>query len=127
MSLTAEPQIRRLWYLGSPYSKYPGGVDEAFELVCRKAGDLMVKGYAIFCPIAHSHPIEKLSNTAKPHDFWLGQDMAFLDVCFGMFVYKMPSWEVSFGLNWEIDWMKRNGKPVEYIEWTAQIPKSLSA
>ncbi len=97
MSLTSAPQPRPVWYLGSPYSKYPGGREEAFRLVCKKAGDLMRQGHAIFCPIAHSHPIEMESGTEATHDFWLGQDVAFLAICEGMFVYKMPSWERASG------------------------------
>jgi hypothetical protein len=113
MALSAAPRVRPLWYLGSPYSKYPGGLEEAFRLVCIKASKLMLEGYAIFCPIAHSHPIE----TPSTHDFWLGQDVAFLAVSEGMFVYQMPGWEESFGLNWEIQYMEGLGKEIRYLPW----------
>lgn len=117
MSLAGKPLPRPIWYLGSPYSKYPQGRQEAFRIVCRKAGELMRQGYAIFCPIAHSHPIEMEAGTPADHDFWLGQDVAFLAVCEGMFVYQMPSWEESFGLQWEIEHMKSLGKEIRFLPW----------
>lgn len=118
--LKAEPIIRPLWYLASPYSMYPGGQDAAFKLACRMAAKKMKEGFAIFCPIAHSHPVELYGDTDPSHDFWLGQDIAFLNVCEGMFRYKLPSWENSFGVNWEADWMRAHGKPVVDIEWEGE-------
>jgi hypothetical protein len=120
MTLTAAPVARPIWYLGSPYSRYPGGREAAFKIVAKKAGELMRAGYAIFCPIAHSHPIELEAATESTHDFWLGQDIAFLAVCEGMFVYQMPSWEISFGLGWEIEHMKQLGKPIFYLPWEGE-------
>ena len=53
-------------YLASPYSvTWPVSKqsavtirDRRYRKVCRKAAQLMKEGKLIFCPIAHSHPIE---------------------------------------------------------------------
>lgn len=117
MTLTTEPLPRDLWYMASTYTAYPGPREEAFKLACKKAGELMVQGYVIFCPIAHSHPIEIEAHTPGTHDFWLGQDVTFLNLATGMFFYKLPGWEKSFGCNWEAAWMKAHDKPVIDIPW----------
>ena len=46
--------------------------------------------------------------------------IAFLAVCEGMFVYQMPGWEESFGLNWEITHMKALGKPIVYLPFEGE-------
>lgn len=108
--------MSNLVYLASPYSKYPQGRIAAFEKVCKKAAELMLEGFNIFCPIAHSHPIELIGmTTMKSGDFWLKQDFAVLGVCSKMFVYKMEGWEESDGVTREIAFAKEHGIPVEYL------------
>ena len=105
-------------YLASPYS-HPDPVvrENRFKQVCQKAGELMMKGYLVFCPIAHSHPISEYGDVdATSHDFWLTQDFAWLDVCDFLYVYKMDGWENSFGVNEEIKYANSKGIPVFYVE-----------
>jgi hypothetical protein len=107
-----------LVYLASPYSKYPGGRKKAFKLVCKKAAELMVQGEHIFCPIAHSHPIEVegMGGHQQDGDFWLDQDFAVLSACSKMFVYRMAGWEDSEGVARELAFAKQHKIPVEYID-----------
>lgn len=109
-----------LIYLASPYSKYPGGRTAAYKEACRMAGLLMHQGYKVFCPIAHSHSIEMEAFPDNPQngDWWLEQDFAVLKQCGGLFVYKMPGWEDSYGVQKEIEFAKIHGIPVEYLEST---------
>ena len=103
-------------YLASPYTKYPRGREEAFELVCNKAAELMLKGEKIFCPIAHSHPIEDLGMVDKQSgDFWLEQDFAIMSHANKLKVYTMEGWDSSVGVLREIDFAKKHGIPIEYI------------
>jgi len=107
-----------LWYLASPYSKYPEGMEAAFIEVSKQAAFLKNEaGIDTFVPIAHSHPVAKYGKMdAVDHDLWLAWDKKFIDRCDGMIVCKMPSWENSFGVNWEIDQFKAQGKPIIYME-----------
>lgn len=108
----------KLVYLASPYSKYPYGTLRAFEEVCTKAAQLMKEGHNIFCPIAHSHPIETIGMTEKgTHDFWLKQDFAVLEKCEALFVYMMPGWQESYGVNKEIELAQKNNIPITYLEY----------
>lgn len=107
-----------LVYLASPYSKFPYGREEAFKQVCKKAAKLMEEGLSIFCPIAHSHPIEKEGmNDTKDGDWWLRQDLAVLKHCDKLLVYKMPGWDTSYGVNEEVNFAKKNNIKVEFLEY----------
>lgn len=109
--------MTKLVYLASPYSKYPGGRAEAFQLACQKAAEVMSMGYAVFCPIAHSHSIEEvgMGGEIMDGDWWLHQDFAVLDKCDELWVYMMPGWEVSYGVGKEIERAKRLGIIIEYL------------
>lgn len=109
-----------LIYLASPYSKFPGGRERAFHLVCKKAAELMLEGYNVFCPIAHSHPIEVHGNIHPDdanHSFWLKQEFAVLEKCSEVFVYMMPSWKESYGVNEEIKLADKLGIPIRYLTY----------
>lgn len=112
--------MSELIYLASPYSVGGAGKNKRtrrFKAVCKKAAELMQQGHAVFCPIAHSHPIEVYGmNIIEGHDFWLKQDFAVLERCTKLVVYKMPGWDKSFGIGEEIKFAERRGIPVEYID-----------
>jgi len=108
-----------LTYLASPYSSGGAGLLERqrrFEKVCKIAAALMRKGENIFCPIAHSHPIEIYGmTTVEGHDFWLKQDFAVLAKCTKMVVVKMATWEQSVGIARELALAKHIGIPIAYV------------
>jgi hypothetical protein len=106
-----------LTYLASPYSAPTAKQrKQRFKQVCRKAAALMLNGEEIFCPIAHSHPIEvEGMDEIKDGEFWLKQDFAVLEHCKHMYVYCMPGWEQSKGIKREIEFAEMKNIPVTYI------------
>lgn len=110
-----------LTYLASPYSKYPHGTHKAWVEVCAKAAQLMEAGENVFCPIAHTHPIEwyGMYGMAGRHDgdWWLQQDFAVLAHCSKLVVYKMPGWDESYGVQKEIEFANKNNIPVSFLEY----------
>ncbi|WP_207479537.1 DUF1937 family protein [Arenibaculum pallidiluteum] len=82
------------WYVGSPYSKYPAGLDEAFRAICRVTGRLLTAGAPVFSPIAHSHPISVLAGIDPlSHEFWLPADAPLMAAAKGLIVVRMATWE----------------------------------
>ncbi len=108
----------KLYYLASPYSKYPDGLKAAFKDVSAIAARLVSEGYKVFSPIAHSHPIAVYGKLdALSYEIFLGLDVAFLKRCDGFLVAKMAGWDVSYGVKWEMDWWKANkDSEVLYVE-----------
>ena len=112
-------------YLASPYTSYDFDYgkalqikEERFQKVCKKAADLMKEGYIVFCPIAHSHPIDPCGDRLpQTTSFWMEQDLPILSYVDELWVYKLPGWEESKGVREEIRFAMNNKKPVKWIEY----------
>lgn len=108
--------ITDLEYLACPYNDDSVFVRvERFEAVNRAAAELLKQGRFIFSPISHTHPIA-CYGLPKGFDFWEPYDRQFLDICKGLIVLCLPGWKESSGVQWEIEYMKKLGRPVEYLE-----------
>jgi Domain of unknown function (DUF1937) len=105
------------WYIGGPYSKYPDGLDAAFDEVCRIAGWFAQAGFPVYSPIAHCHPIAKASGL-NPHDhkIWLPFCEPVMTGSKGLIVAKMATWDESFGLQQEIVYFNSARKPIRYLD-----------
>ena len=102
-------------YLASPYSHPDPAVREArFEAVCRVAARLIKRGYIVFSPIAHSHPMVRYG---LPDDwkFWSQQDRRFLEACDELWVLTLDGWQQSIGIQAEVAIARELGKPVRWI------------
>jgi nucleoside 2-deoxyribosyltransferase len=103
-------------YLACPYShKDPKVRKDRFERVNALAAKLMAKGFLVFSPISHTHPIAEAGDLPKGWEYWKNYDESFLDWCDEVFVYKLEGWTVSTGVMAEIEIAKQLGKPITYI------------
>lgn len=106
----------QLVYLGSPYTKYPTGIENAFVDIARITAKFVVEGVNVYSPICHTHPIAVYGNVdPKDHSIWLPFDEAMMNVCEALVVAKMESWSHSYGLAKEIDIFQKASKPVYYL------------
>jgi hypothetical protein len=103
-------------YLASPYSHADEEVRLArFHQVCIVAAELIKQDYVVFCPIAHSHPIEVHGGVGGGWDVWIKQDIPIMERCDELHVACMPGWEESIGVQAEIEWWEKNRfTPVVY-------------
>jgi nucleoside 2-deoxyribosyltransferase len=102
-------------YLASPYSHPDPAVQEQrFLAVCEAAAKLMVRGYVIFSPVAHSHPIAQFG-LPKDWNYWAEFDRDFLSHCDSMIVLMLPGWRESVGVRAEIAIMTKMKKTIAYI------------
>jgi hypothetical protein len=103
-------------YLGSPYSKYPLGLDAAFEEICRIAGRFAKAGIPVYSPIAHTHPIAKYSGIDPyNHAIWLPFDEPMIEGAKALVIVCMESWEISYGIEEERKTFLRLNKPIHYF------------
>jgi len=111
------------WFLGSPYSKYPGGIDAAFDAVVQARGKLVRAGVTAFSPIIHSHPVAKACGI-DPHDhsIWLPSERPMLDAACGLIVAMLDGWPNSVGLGEEIRLFRIAGKPIVYWDPELAVP-----
>ncbi|GAC1583199.1 MAG: hypothetical protein NVS3B5_17710 [Sphingomicrobium sp.] len=105
------------WYLATPYSKYPLGIEAAFEEACRQTALLVRAKVPVFSPIAHTHPIAAVGRMDPlDHTIWLPCDRPMMDAARGLIMCKMASWEQSYGMRVERETFEAAGKPVIWME-----------
>lgn len=103
----------KYWYLATPYTKYPLGVEEAFRESCRQAALLLQKNVMVFCPIAHSHPIALHGNMdTLDLVLWLTADRPLMEGAHGLIVCMLPTWEISSGIKAEMEYFSQAHKPI---------------
>ena len=115
------------YYLASPYSKFPGGIDAAFEEVCREAALLVRAGVPVYSPIAHTHPVA-IHGDIDPfdHNIWLEADRTFMEAAKGMILCRMEGWETSYGIGKELEYFQAAGKPVIHMT-PGLVPEELTS
>jgi len=106
------------FYLATPYTKYPLGIQAAFEDACMVAAWFMDEGLPVFCPIAHTHPIAAYStHNALDSDFWVKLDHPLLaGAKRGLIIVKMRGWGESSGIKAEKEFFEKAGWPIHYVE-----------
>lgn len=103
-------------YLASPYTHPDPAVRiRRFEEVCLIASRLMATGEAIFCPIAHSHPIDVAEGLPQTTGFWMSQDIPILRHAAKVKVLMLDGWDASKGIAAELKVAASLGIPIEYI------------
>lgn len=110
-------ESNRLWYMATPYTNFEGGLDLAFRDAAKHAARLLQKGFGVYSPIVHSHPIAMFGGIdPTDHALWMAVDKPFMEKCDGLIVCTLPGWSKSKGMRFEIDWFAKEGKPVRYYD-----------
>ena len=113
-----------LYYLATPYSRYPRGIEGAYQMACRQAAVLLKAGIAAYSPIAHTHSIARYGNIDPfDHSIWMPFDTPFMKVCDALIVVKAEGWDDSIGVEMEIDAFEEAGKPIHYMELNTVPPE----
>ena len=101
------------WFMSSPYSLYPDGLEAAFEVAARARGVLVQAGIKVFSPIVHCHPVARLCSL-DPVDYkiWMPDNEPFMQTAFGLIELRAENWENSLGMRDERDWFKSNNRPL---------------
>ena len=106
------------WYLGTAYTKYPGGLDAAHSVACRAVGRLWNQGVPCMSPIAATHvPGILVGPDLKDPLFWQTVDAPFVRAAMGLLVLHMDGWHKSDGLAGEIEAFTEAGKPIVGLSW----------
>ena len=109
-------------YLASPYSHDDPNVrTQRFDDVCFMASLLMKRGFKVFSPIAHSHPIAVPWGLPDDIEFWKDFDFWFIDRCDEFWVLMIDGWDESKGIEKEIDFAEAIEKPIKYVDMEGRI------
>lgn len=104
-------------YLASPYTHTEEKVMIfRYEEACKAAAALLNKGYLVFSPIAHSHPIAQVHNLPRDYDFWQNFSTSFLlHWAEAVVVLLLPGLPDSKGVSAEVSTARRASLPVYYL------------
>jgi len=115
-----------LWYFAHPYTckdaegyYVQAGEDANFAICCIRSGELLERGYNIYSPIAHTHPIHKASPTflaRREHDMWYRLDNEFIAKTDWAGIILAPGWDESKGCIAECGQFVLRGLPVKHYE-----------
>ena len=107
----------KLWYLATPYTNYPDGIESAWEEACRITARLILANIPVYSPIAHTHPVA-IHGGIDPldHEIWLPADEPMMHAATGLMVAMMTGWDQSYGIGVEIEAFTSAGKPVVYLD-----------
>lgn len=115
-----ESQAREVIYLACPYTHPDSKVRQArFELATEAAAALIRQGHIVYSPITMTHPIDVVlagTTATLGSDYWVTFDEAFMDACSEMVILKVDGWDASSGIQREIAYFEKQGKPVRFIK-----------
>lgn len=108
-----------LYYLATPYTKYEGGIEAAFEAAAAITARLVKANLSVYSPIAHAHPVA-VHGGIDPldHSIWLDFDLRMMRAADCLIVAQMQGWRESFGVSQEIKFFQNAGKPILYLNCT---------
>ncbi len=103
-------------YVAAPYAHSQAEVREhRFRQACRAAAKLIEANIVVFSPLSHSVPIAEFLDE-KPHEFWMHQDTAILDLCSELLIVGLDGWQQSAGVKEEMFFALKKNMPITLIE-----------
>lgn len=117
MSIFTFSEKEKRVYLASPYTDKDEKIMLLrYERAVQTAGDLFIKGYLVFSPIAHCHPIATRHFLPGDYSFWKKYSDSFLvHWAEAVLVLCLPGTEESVGVQAEIEIAKELKLPIYSI------------
>jgi hypothetical protein len=104
-------------YLASPYSKFTEGQTTAFLDAAMLTGKLIKRGFDVFSPIVHGHPLAIYGGVPQfDAALWERVNRPYLEWCDELYVATMPGWQESAGVAHEIKYFADNGLPIANVD-----------
>lgn len=128
-SQPAAPQLppATFWYLASPYSRFGGGIHQAYRFAVEATGLLILARVPVFSPIVHTHTVAGVCGIdPADHDVWLPADRPLMDAASGIIVLRLAGWDESFGVDQERKVFRAAGKPEVFMD-PGRVPAEVQA
>lgn len=110
----------KIIYLACPYSDPDPRVrEERFKAATEAAAALISDGYIVYSPITMTHPIDLVlagGQSTLGSDYWVAFDEAFMSLCSEIFVLQLPGWNMSAGIERELQYFRDKRRPIRYLK-----------
>ena len=101
-------------YLASPYSHKQLGIRiQRFQLACEVTAKMLIKGHAVFSPIAYGHAMARSIGTH--FEVWAPFNDDMLRKCSEMWVLMIDGWKESRGIAHEVKLATTLDIPVRFL------------
>lgn len=105
-------------YLACPYQHEDSSIKALrLDIVTEVAALLHSKGLYVFSPLTHNHPLIQKGIT-QTWDTWRLFDLGILERCDKLLVLSLPGWDISRGVQAEIDHAKDLKMPIEILKYS---------
>ncbi len=106
-----------LIYLASPYSDPLASTQELrFEQACSATARLMERGWMVFSPIVHCHPLAARHHLPTDAAYWEKYNRTMLSHSDELWVLHLTGWRESVGVAGEILMAEEMHLPVRHID-----------
>lgn len=116
---------RQVIYLAGPYtSADAAGRAERFDALTKAAAKFISKGYIVYSPITHTHPIDVEMiemGITNDSDYWCDFDETFMSVCTDMVILMLPGWQESSGIAREIEYFSKRECSIHFLPVESSI------
>ena len=86
-------------YLANPYTDPdPTIIQLRYDLVCEACAGLVLKGYRIYSPIMHWHPIAIKFKLPQDYNFWKSINEEMIILCKNFWILTLEGWKESKGI-----------------------------
>lgn len=109
-----EPSSNKRIYLATPYShEKPEIMAQRYGRVTMYLRQMMNHGLQVYSPITYGHFLASNWKILKGYDYWIEFGLSMLEKwATDVFVLMLPGWEISSGVNLEIEKAEALGLPV---------------
>jgi hypothetical protein len=92
-----------LIYLASPYTHDERwGEAGRYHEVAKATSVMLQRGWTVFSPIVHSHPLATQYGCPQTWAFWGRHDRKYLEMCDELWVLALDGWKESRGVTEEL-------------------------
>ncbi len=113
-------------YLATPYThKDPTVMEERYYGAMRLTKHLMLKGYHIFSPIVHCHPIAVQYDLPRDFTFWQEYDKSFIKASEKVLIAYMTGWRESKGMRNDFLLAKELGKTICAVQYVPEMDDTM--
>lgn len=110
------------FYLASPYSHPNPAVMEARFLAAEALLAHLLKSKTwVYSPIVHCHTLANRHNMPTDAQFWASYNLAMLHRASGLYVFTLPGWSESKGVEKEMQWAEAMCIRTEYYTWLPDL------
>jgi len=104
-------------YLASPYThEDPAVMQERFCAVELLVIHMLKQNIVVFSPIVYCHEMAVKADFPRDAGFWQGLNATFLRMSSRLVVLRLPGWDTSRGVQWEISMAEALQIPIDHLE-----------